>query len=135
MSLALKLTISLICGLLGLVLVLFAVLFYWYKKQTKRSLSKSSPEDPFMKIAFGYLLKATDGLSSGNLTGIGSFGSIYKGVLEQDQTAVAVKVLNLQRKGVSRSFLAEKVKENVDPTLLSWHGNLYARLSNLKTWN
>ncbi|XWS48323.1 hypothetical protein CRYUN_Cryun13aG0065900 [Craigia yunnanensis] len=74
-----------------LVLVLFAVLFYWFKKQRKRSLSKSSPEDPFMKISFGDLLTATNGFSSGNLIGRGSFGSVYEGILEQDQTAVAVK--------------------------------------------
>ncbi|MBA0829616.1 hypothetical protein Goarm_014208, partial [Gossypium armourianum] len=57
-------------------------------------------------ISYGDLLKATDVFSSGNLIGIGSFGSVYKGVLE-DQTYVAVKVLNLQRIGASKSFFSE----------------------------
>ncbi|XP_040956124.1 probable LRR receptor-like serine/threonine-protein kinase At3g47570 [Gossypium hirsutum] len=106
MSLPLKLTISLIFGLVGLFLILFAVLFYCFKMQRKRSSTKSSLVDPFMKISYGDLLKATDGFSSGNLIGIGSFGSVYKGVLE-DQIYVAVKVLNLQRIGASKSFFSE----------------------------
>ncbi|MBA0650197.1 hypothetical protein Goklo_017646, partial [Gossypium klotzschianum] len=106
MSLPLKLTISLILGLVGLFLILFAVLFYWFKMQRKCSSTKSSLVDPFMKISYGDLLKATDVFSSGNLIGIGSFGSVYKGVLE-DQTYVAVKVLNLQRIGASKSFFSE----------------------------
>ncbi|TYI64014.1 hypothetical protein E1A91_D09G056600v1 [Gossypium mustelinum] len=106
MSLPLKLTISLIFGLVGLFLILFAVLFYWFKMQRKCPSTKSSLVDPFMKISYSDLLKATDVFSSGNLIGIGSFGSVYKGVLE-DQTYVAVKVLNLQRIGASKSFFSE----------------------------
>ncbi|KAI4323985.1 hypothetical protein L6164_023554 [Bauhinia variegata] len=53
------------------------------------------------------LLQATAGFSSKNLIGSGSFGSVYKGTLDQEERLVAVKVLNLQKKGASKSFLAE----------------------------
>ncbi|KAL7229135.1 hypothetical protein ACSBR2_007771 [Camellia fascicularis] len=36
-----------------------------------------------------------------------SFGSVYKGLLENDGSIVAVKVVNLQRHGASKSFIAE----------------------------
>ncbi|BBG93619.1 Leucine-rich repeat protein kinase family protein [Prunus dulcis] len=36
-----------------------------------------------------------------------SFGSVYKGVLSNDGTIVAVKVLNLQQEGASKSFVDE----------------------------
>uniref|UniRef100_A0A2N9FZR7 non-specific serine/threonine protein kinase n=1 Tax=Fagus sylvatica TaxID=28930 RepID=A0A2N9FZR7_FAGSY len=36
-----------------------------------------------------------------------SFGSVYKGILGEDGTIVAVKVLNLQRRGASKSFISE----------------------------
>ncbi|KAM5554474.1 hypothetical protein ABKV19_022716 [Rosa sericea] len=45
-------------------------------------------------------------LSTNNLTG-GSFGSVYKGVLDQGETTIAVKVLNLVHRGASKSFAAE----------------------------
>nr|CAD1824238.1 unnamed protein product [Ananas comosus var. bracteatus] len=54
---------------------------------------------------------ATDGFSATNLIGMGSYGSVYKGVLEgegEDSVkVVAVKVLNLQTPGALKSFTAE----------------------------
>ncbi|XP_028102996.1 putative receptor-like protein kinase At3g47110 [Camellia sinensis] len=50
---------------------------------------------------------ATGGFSLENLIGVGSFGSVYRGTLEYGATIVAVKVLNLQRHGASKSFIAE----------------------------
>ena len=49
----------------------------------------------------------TNGFSPSNLIGVGSFGSVYKGLLDHDGTAITVKVLNLLRKGASKSFIAE----------------------------
>ncbi|CAN0929315.1 Putative receptor-like protein kinase At3g47110 [Linum grandiflorum] len=43
--------------------------------------------------------------SSANQIGVGSFGTVYKGVI--DGICVAVKVFNLQRRGASKSFMAE----------------------------
>ncbi|KAL0283626.1 UNVERIFIED_CONTAM: putative LRR receptor-like serine/threonine-protein kinase [Sesamum angustifolium] len=61
----------------------------------------------FTRLSYGDLLKATNGFSEANLIGSGRFGSVYKGVLEDGQTLVAVKVLNLVVKGAFKSFMAE----------------------------
>ena len=53
------------------------------------------------------LHQATNGFALNNLIGSGSFGSIYKGVLNQEEMLVAVKVLNLQTKGTTKSFVVE----------------------------
>ena len=53
------------------------------------------------------LLKATDGFSLTNLIGVGSFGSVYKGILGEDGSIVAIKALNLQHQGAFRSFISE----------------------------
>ena len=53
------------------------------------------------------LYQATNGFSPSNLVGTGSFGSVYKGVLHPEERLVAIKVLNLQRKGASKSFMAK----------------------------
>ncbi|KAL5799685.1 hypothetical protein ACOSQ4_032569 [Xanthoceras sorbifolium] len=42
-----------------------------------------------------------------HLTSKGSIGSVYKGILDQNGAIVAVKVLNLQHQGASKSFMAE----------------------------
>uniref|UniRef100_A0A7N2RCC8 non-specific serine/threonine protein kinase n=1 Tax=Quercus lobata TaxID=97700 RepID=A0A7N2RCC8_QUELO len=36
-----------------------------------------------------------------------SFGSVYKGILGEDKSIGAIKVLNIQRQGASRSFISE----------------------------
>ncbi|KAK2986188.1 hypothetical protein RJ640_001950 [Escallonia rubra] len=41
-----------------------------------------------------------------NLIGMGSFGSVYRGIIG-DGKLIAVKVLNLQHRGASKSFMAE----------------------------
>ncbi|KDP24394.1 hypothetical protein JCGZ_26600 [Jatropha curcas] len=55
----------------------------------------------------GELSKATNGFSEANIVGVGSYGSVYKGLLEQTRKQVAVKVLNLQQRGASNSFISE----------------------------
>lgn len=65
------------------------------------------------------------GFSPGNLIGCGSFGIVYKGRLDQHgDRLVAVKVLDLQKNGASKSFKAEcKALRNIR------HRNLVSILS------
>ncbi|KAH9328614.1 hypothetical protein KI387_000722, partial [Taxus chinensis] len=58
------------------------------------------------RISYEELVDATDGFNQTNLLGIGSFGSIYKGILS-NATNIAVKVLNFQDENAEQSFITE----------------------------
>ncbi|XP_058110898.1 probable LRR receptor-like serine/threonine-protein kinase At3g47570 [Magnolia sinica] len=108
MSLASKVKFSIIGVALCLIsLSCFVTTLYWVRKSRKKPSVPPSVEDPFMIISYADLFKATDGFSSANLIGSGSFGSVYKGTQYQDGIVFAVKVLNLQQQGAQRSFMAE----------------------------
>ncbi|XXG71812.1 hypothetical protein AAC387_Pa07g1051 [Persea americana] len=64
-------------------------------------------EEQLLQISYGDLSRATNGFSQANLIGVGSYGSVYKGSLDRIGKIVAVKVLNLERRGASKSFIAE----------------------------
>ncbi|KAK9725057.1 hypothetical protein RND81_05G119300 [Saponaria officinalis] len=105
MSLVLKLTIPSVC-----VLVVLLTLATWLHLTRRRKKRDSMPStlamgEGFLKVSYNILLKATDEFSSSNLLGAGTFGTVFKGVL--DGTMVAVKVLNLQQRGATKSFMAE----------------------------
>ncbi|XP_075667174.1 putative receptor-like protein kinase At3g47110 [Castanea sativa] len=104
--LAIKILISVACVILVVTTVSF-FLFYWHKNRRKENTSGSYLRKSLLKVSYQTLLKATDGFSSANLIGVGSFGSVYKGILGEDGSIVAVKVLNLQRRGAFRSFISE----------------------------
>nr|XP_027110813.1 receptor kinase-like protein Xa21 isoform X1 [Coffea arabica] len=79
----------------------------------QRSLKKRSYETClsgglFLKLNYKQLLQATNGFSAENLVGVGSFGSVYKGNLNEERNlTVAVKVFNLLHHGAFKSFCAE----------------------------
>lgn len=96
-----------VSGFVGLIaFALFLVYFFWYRKKRLEATS-TNPNEGLLKVSYQNLLNATNGLSPSNLIGVGSFGSVYKGLLDQDQATVAVKVLNLNKSGASKSFIAE----------------------------
>ncbi|KAB2620521.1 receptor-like protein kinase [Pyrus ussuriensis x Pyrus communis] len=109
LSSRLKIIISVFCGIVGLSLaILFVILYRSRKARPLKSTSGSSLGVSLLKLSYGDLLKATDGFSAANLIGAGSFGSVYKGILDQHEgRVVAVKVLNLQTSRASKSFIAE----------------------------
>ncbi|KAL3745804.1 hypothetical protein ACJRO7_014850 [Eucalyptus globulus] len=103
----LKLVLSITFGLLGVVLVLVCACICWLKKKKTKEPTSSSIADTWKNLSYGTLLKATDGFSSTNLIGVGSFGYVYKGMLQENGTNAVVKVLNLTHHGALKSFKAE----------------------------
>lgn len=100
------LLLTIACGFLGVAVVSF-VLLHLSRRKRKEQSSELSLKEPLPKVSYEMLLKATNGFSSDNLIGEGGFGSVYRGILDQDDTVVAIKVLNLQTRGASKSFVAE----------------------------
>ncbi|XP_039822184.1 receptor kinase-like protein Xa21 isoform X3 [Panicum virgatum] len=93
-----------------------AILLSLYMLLTRRKRSKTkNPSETFIQghplISYNELVRATDGFSDANLLGSGSFGSVYKGELDdqaaQSTNLVAVKVLKLHTPGALKSFIAE----------------------------
>ncbi|KAB2630492.1 LRR receptor-like serine/threonine-protein kinase [Pyrus ussuriensis x Pyrus communis] len=74
------------------------------KKSRDGLVTSCSYKDWKLGVSYSQLVESTNGLSVDNLIGSGSFGSVYKGVIPSDGTVVAVKVLNLQQQGASKSF-------------------------------
>ena len=107
--LSIKIIIAIsIAGVSYLAFLVASVFLYGRKKTLRRSSSsRASLGYGYLRVSYKELLKATDGFSSSNLIGMGSFGFVYKGILGQDERAVAVKVLNLQQRGAAKCFMAE----------------------------
>ncbi|KAH9717516.1 putative receptor-like protein kinase [Citrus sinensis] len=77
------------------------------RRSAHKSVDTSPMEKQFPMISYAELSKATSEFASSNKIGQGSFGSVYKGILAEDEMIVAVKVINLKQKGAFRSFVAE----------------------------
>ncbi|CAM0877116.1 unnamed protein product [Alopecurus aequalis] len=72
--------------------------------------NSTSPGEMFQRMSYAELHVATDSFSMEKLVGRGSFGSVYKGTFSSganNQYTAAVKVLDVQRQGATRSFFSE----------------------------
>ena len=88
-------------------LALIFIVRHWRRKSRKNVSSAPLYNSQFQRISYLDLHKATGRFSESNIIGVGSYGFVYKGVLDQDAIAIAVKVFNLQRRGASKSFMLE----------------------------
>ncbi|XP_048129454.1 probable LRR receptor-like serine/threonine-protein kinase At3g47570 [Rhodamnia argentea] len=75
----LKLTAAILFGLLGVTLVITFLYLCWLKQKRNEPIS-SCLDDSSLNLSYGTLLKVTDGFSSTNLIGAGTFRSVYKGL-------------------------------------------------------
>ncbi|AES99562.2 probable LRR receptor-like serine/threonine-protein kinase At3g47570 [Medicago truncatula] len=96
-------------SVIGVVLISFIVfiIFHFLPRKTKMLPSSPSLQKGNLMITYRELHEATDGFSSSNLVGTGSFGSVYKGSLLNFEKPIVVKVLNLKTRGAAKSFKAE----------------------------
>ena len=76
------------------------------KRNQNRSFD-SQTIDQLAKVSYQELHRGTDGFCDRNLIGSGCFGSVYIANLVSEDNVVAVKVLNLQKKGAHKSFVVE----------------------------
>ncbi|THF95134.1 hypothetical protein TEA_020315 [Camellia sinensis var. sinensis] len=102
--------VILVVVVLVILLSLFVSFFIFFRRchvSKQKTSSTSQIMHQFLRVSYAELLKATNGFSEANLIGVGSYASVYRGILDQVQKVVAVKVLNLQTTGASKSFMLE----------------------------
>jgi len=102
-----KLMVVIVSAVSFVIITLFILTIYLMRR-TKKIPSFDSPIDDIMvQVSYQNLHTATNGFSTSNLIGLGNFGSVYKGTIESICGVVAIKVLNLKKKGATKSFIAE----------------------------
>ncbi|XVF28428.1 hypothetical protein REPUB_Repub15cG0028500 [Reevesia pubescens] len=102
-----KLIIAIVSGILGVTFIFSLIVLSLFRKKRKQPTTSSYLENSLLQLSYQRILKATNGFSSANLVGVGGFGSVYKGILEETRDVVAVKVLNLLSREASKSFISE----------------------------
>ncbi|AQK53675.1 LRR receptor-like serine/threonine-protein kinase EFR [Zea mays] len=103
--------IGTVVGSTSLLLLAFCGLLLLVMRRRKRAPANLPlAEDQHWQVSFEEIQKATDQFSPSNLIGVGSFGSVYRGILLSPgarQVEVAIKVIDLRQHGAEHSFLAE----------------------------
>ncbi|THF97492.1 hypothetical protein TEA_029178 [Camellia sinensis var. sinensis] len=86
-------------------LVSFFIFIFLQRHRVSKKNASCTPSimHRFLRVSYAELLKATNGFSEANLIGVGSYASVYKGILDNIQMVVAVKVLNLHTREVLRA--------------------------------
>ncbi|KAJ8770234.1 hypothetical protein K2173_011770 [Erythroxylum novogranatense] len=95
-SIAFKLSIIIPCLTVSAFLMFIILGCLWRRKSKKKSPSRTTSVGKLLNVSYKDLHQATSGLSY-----------VYMGFLDQLQRHVAIKVLNLQNMGASKSFLTE----------------------------
>ena len=104
-----KLIIVIILSIAFLFLLSFilTIIIYQIMRKRQKNASNDSTIEQLPNVSYQELQHATEGFSVQNLIGTGGTGFVYKGRLNSEERVIAVKVLNLQKKGAHKSFIAE----------------------------
>ncbi|XP_051223118.1 uncharacterized protein [Lolium perenne] len=93
---------------LSLSVILLVWIFHKKLKQGHKTIVQYSiGEDHYERISYHALLRGTNGFSDDNFLGKGSYGTVYKCVLDNEGRTLAVKVFDLGQSRYSKSFEAE----------------------------
>ena len=103
----LKVVFPVIDSCVILSLVFFFIIFTRKRRSAQNTSIPVNMKEPFPMVSYAELSRATDKFSSSNMIGQGSHGLVYKGVLGENRMYGVVKVINLQQKGGSKSFISE----------------------------
>ncbi|VAI53998.1 unnamed protein product [Triticum turgidum subsp. durum] len=94
--------------LLSLLVILLLWIFCKKLKPSQKTLAHNSiVDDHYKRIPYHALLRGTNEFSIANLLGRGSYGAVYKCVLDTEDRTLAVKVFNLGQSRYSKSFEVE----------------------------
>ncbi|XP_065875772.1 probable LRR receptor-like serine/threonine-protein kinase At3g47570 [Euphorbia lathyris] len=85
------------------ILVIFVIVYHSVKNKEKPSSVETSDTVHHRFITYNELVHATNNFNEENLLGVGSFGSVYKGTLSNDEL-IAVKVFNMESDDGFKSF-------------------------------
>ncbi|KAM3317948.1 hypothetical protein ACQJBY_035589 [Aegilops geniculata] len=94
--------------LLSLSVILLVWILCKKLKPSQKTLAQNSiVDDHYKRIPYHALLRGTNEFSEANLLGRGSYGAVYKCVLDTEERTLAVKVFNMGQSRYSKSFEAE----------------------------
>ncbi|KAL2496962.1 putative LRR receptor-like serine/threonine-protein kinase [Forsythia ovata] len=93
---------------IALVIILAIILVYLMRCHNRNTLLPAHCTSPITikRISYYEVLNATNKFGEENLIGIGSIGSVYKGIFSDGMIA-AIKVFNLDLEGANKSFDTE----------------------------
>ncbi|CAK8540596.1 unnamed protein product [Lathyrus sativus] len=91
----------------GILISFIAFIIVHFLTRKLKRLPSHSLRNGNLRVTYRELHEATNGFSSSNLVGSGSFGSVYKCSHVYFERPIAVKVLNLEARGAAKSFTSE----------------------------
>ncbi|KAK3403610.1 hypothetical protein EUGRSUZ_K00004 [Eucalyptus grandis] len=123
--------ITAVAAILSGFILCLCLFIIWYRRKKSKKITSSTEcpfEHQFSRVSYGELFRATNGFSKNNVIRKGRYSTVYKGTT-QEGGYVAIKVLNLNHKGASKSFISE-----CQTLGAIRHQNLVKILNSLENW-